>query len=34
MAVTLEWAIYFSILGYLFAMALYIWKKERKVESP
>ena len=33
MVVTLEWAIYFSIVGYLLVLSLYVWRKERKVES-
>ncbi|MDH4215258.1 MAG: hypothetical protein OEV85_15190, partial [Candidatus Thorarchaeota archaeon] len=33
MFVTLEWAIYFSIVGYLFIIALYVWRKERNAES-
>jgi len=34
MVVTLEWAIYFSIVGYLLILSLYVWRKERKVASP
>jgi hypothetical membrane protein len=30
---TLEWAIYFAIIGYLFAIALYVWIKGRATES-
>ena len=26
---TLEWGIYFAIVGFLFSLALYIWRKER-----
>jgi hypothetical protein len=33
MVVTLEWAIYFSIVGYLFILALYVWRKERSAVS-
>ena len=33
MRVTLEWAIYFAIVLYMFSMALYVWNKERKGES-
>jgi hypothetical membrane protein len=33
MRITLEWAIYFAIVSYLFILALYVWNKERKVES-
>jgi hypothetical protein len=33
MRVVLEWAIYFAIVGYMFALALYIWRKERNGES-
>ncbi|TFH01192.1 MAG: DUF998 domain-containing protein [Candidatus Thorarchaeota archaeon] len=27
--VTLEWAIYFAIVSYMFILALYVWRKER-----
>lgn len=33
MSVTLEWAIYFAIVGYLLTLALYVWRKESRVES-
>jgi hypothetical membrane protein len=33
MRITLEWAIYFAIIGYLFGLALYVWRKERNGES-
>ena len=33
MRVTLEWAIYFAIVLYMFSIALYAWKKERIGES-
>ena len=33
MRITLEWAIYFAIVSYLFILALYVWNKERNVES-
>jgi len=33
MSVTLEWAIYFAIVGYMFILALYVWRKERSGES-
>ena len=33
MRVTLEWAIYFAIVGYLFVLALYVWRKEKSMES-
>jgi len=33
MRVTLEWAIYFAIVSYLFILALYVWRKEKSVES-
>jgi hypothetical membrane protein len=32
--ITLEWAIYWAIIGYLLAISLYVWRKERKMESP
>jgi hypothetical membrane protein len=34
MSVTLEWAIYFAIVGYLLIVALYVWRKEKSMESP
>jgi len=33
MVVMPEWAIHFSIVGYLLILSLYAWRKERKVES-
>ena len=33
MRITLEWAIYFAIVSYLFILALYVWRKEKSVES-
>ena len=33
MRITLEWAIYFAIVSYLFILALYVWNKEKNVES-
>jgi hypothetical membrane protein len=30
MVTTLEWGIYFAIIGYLLAMAVYVWNKERR----
>lgn len=33
MQVTLEWAIYFAIVSYMFTLALYVWRKERNGES-
>jgi hypothetical protein len=29
MQTTLEWGIYFAIVGFLFSLALYVWRKER-----
>jgi hypothetical membrane protein len=34
MRLTLEWAIYWAIVGYLLVLSLYVWRKEKKVESP
>ncbi|MFX1604642.1 MAG: DUF998 domain-containing protein [Promethearchaeota archaeon] len=34
MRITLEWAIYFAIVGYLLTLSLYVWKKEKGVENP
>ncbi|MHA2026907.1 MAG: DUF998 domain-containing protein [Candidatus Thorarchaeota archaeon] len=34
MRITLEWAIYFAIIGYLLLLSLYVWRKERNGESP
>ena len=34
MRITLEWAIYFAIIGYLLVLSLYVWRKEKNVESP
>ncbi|KXH71049.1 MAG: hypothetical protein AM326_03965 [Candidatus Thorarchaeota archaeon SMTZ-45] len=33
MSATLEWAIYFAIVGYLLTLALYVWRKESRVKS-
>ncbi len=32
--ITLEWAIYWAIVGYLLVLSLYVWRKEKNVESP
>lgn len=34
MRLTLEWAIYWAIVGYLLVISLYVWRKEKNVESP
>jgi hypothetical membrane protein len=34
MRITLEWAIYWAIVGYLLVLSLYVWKKEKIIESP
>jgi hypothetical membrane protein len=34
MRLTLEWAIYWAIVGYLLVLSLYVWIKEKNVESP
>jgi hypothetical membrane protein len=34
MRITLEWAIYWAIVGYLLVLSLYVWRKERQGESP
>ena len=34
MRITLEWAIYWAIVGYLLVLSLYVWRKEKNVESP
>ena len=34
MRITLEWAIYWAIVGYLLVISLYVWRKEKNVESP
>jgi hypothetical membrane protein len=34
MRITLEWAIYWAIVGYLLFLSLYVWRKEKNVESP
>ncbi|TFG33219.1 DUF998 domain-containing protein [Candidatus Thorarchaeota archaeon] len=33
MRVTLEWAIYFAIVSYMFILALYVWRIEKNAES-
>ena len=33
MRITLEWAIYWAIVGYLLILSLYVWRKEKNVES-
>ena len=33
MRITLEWAIYFAIVGYLLLLSIYVWRKERAGES-
>jgi hypothetical membrane protein len=34
MRITLEWAIYWAIVGYLLVLSLYVWRKEKNLESP
>jgi hypothetical membrane protein len=34
MRLTLEWAIYWAIIGYLLILSLCVWRKEKNVESP
>jgi hypothetical membrane protein len=34
MRLTLEWGIYWAIVGYLLILSISIWRKERKYESP
>ena len=34
MRLTLEWGIYWAIVGYLLAISFYVWRKEKSVESP
>ncbi len=34
MRLTLEWAIYWAIIGYLLILSLYVWRKEKNAESP
>jgi hypothetical membrane protein len=34
MTITLEWAIYWAIVGYLLVLSLYVWRKEKNIESP
>jgi len=34
MRLTLEWAIYWAIVGYLLVLSIYVWRKEKKPESP
>ena len=34
MRITLEWAIYWAIVGYLLVLSLYVWRKEKNVENP
>jgi len=34
MRITLEWAIYWAIIGYLLILSLYVWRKEKDAESP
>lgn len=31
---TLEWGIYWAIVGYLLVLSIYVWKKEKSAESP
>ncbi len=33
MVATLEWSIYFAIIGYLLAMAIYVWNKGRELSE-
>lgn len=33
MRITLEWAIYWAIVGYLLVISIYVWRKEKVVES-
>jgi hypothetical membrane protein len=34
MRLTLEWGIYWAIIGYLLVLSLYVWRREKNVESP
>jgi hypothetical membrane protein len=34
MRLTLEWAIYWAIVGYLLVLSLYVWRKEKSGENP
>jgi hypothetical membrane protein len=34
MRITLEWAIYWAIVGYLLLLSVYVWRKEKREESP
>ena len=34
MRLTLEWTIYWAIVGYLLVLSLYVWRKEKNGESP
>jgi hypothetical membrane protein len=34
MWITLEWGIYWAIVGYLLVLSLYVWRKEKNGESP
>jgi hypothetical membrane protein len=34
MRITLEWAIYWAIVGYLLVLSLYVWRKEKNAENP
>jgi hypothetical membrane protein len=34
MMLTLEWAIYWAIVGYLLILSIYVWRKENNRESP
>jgi hypothetical membrane protein len=34
MRITLEWAIYWAIVGYLLVISLYVWRKKKNVENP
>jgi hypothetical protein len=31
MVPTLEWGIYFAIVGYLFALSVFVWNKEKRL---
>ncbi len=33
MVPTLEWGIYFAIVGYLFALSVFVWNKEKRVSG-
>ena len=33
MRLTLEWGVYWAIVGYLLALTLSVWRKERRIEG-